>query len=391
MGGEEMQEVRVGLIGVGNNSCALVQGVHHYGSPEGRRSAENNADSIIFNELCGYAIDSLVVSCAFDVDRRKIGRCLNTAIFTEPNCYPRCTNIPLESGVKVSPAPVLDGVPDFLRAAIEVDDDSADDVEESFERCRAVVRDSGTDVLLNFLPSGSVKASEFFAAVAAEAPCAFVNATAVPIANAPAMRQRFEDRGVPVLGDDLESQFGSSLLHRTVLGALAQRGFDVHHSYQVNLGGNTDFRNLTSRAETKRRSKFRALGKNPYGEERIEILPSGGYLRGLEDHKVGYITVEGTGWLGRPVVIDLKLKVNDSSNAAGVVVDLVRLAKGAMDRGMAGAVPLSYYFKDPAGEKLPTAEALAEIHRLNDFWSDPEAVPGEGAGGLARDGKPPSR
>jgi myo-inositol-1-phosphate synthase len=385
-----MPEVRVGLVGVGNNSCALAQGVHYYGTPEGRRSAESHGDSIIFDQLCGYAIDSLVMSCAFDVDRRKIGHDLNGAIFTEPNCYPRCTHLPPESGVTVSPAPALDGVPDFLRGAIEVDDDGDRDIEGSLERCRAVVRDSATDVLLNFLPSGSVEASEFFAAVAAEAPCAFVNATAVPIANASVMCKRFEANGVPVLGDDLESQFGSSLLHRTVLQALAQRGFDLRHSYQVNLGGNTDFRNLTSRAETKRRSKFRALGENSYGEERIEIVPSGGWLRGLEDHKIGYIAVEGLGWLGRSVVIDLKLKVNDSSNAAGVAVDLVRLAKGAMDHGVAGAIPLSYYFKDPVAEKLPTAEALAEVHRLSVAWGDPEAVPREEAAGQARDGTAPS-
>lgn len=364
-----MGEVRVGLVGVGNNSCALVQGAHYYGTPEGRETSSRNGDSIIFDELCGYPIRSIEFACAFDVDQRKIGEDLHTAMFSEPNCYPHCVELPGDAGVPVSQAPVLDGVPDFLRSTISIGKVNGSEADERFDECVSVAREAETDVLLNFLPSGAVKASEFFASVAAQAGCAFVNATAVPIANAKEINAEFERQGVPVLGDDLESQFGSSLLHRTVLGALAQRGFDVHHSYQVNLGGNTDFKNLTSRADTKRRSKFRALGDNPYGEDgQVDILPSGGYLRGLEDHKVGYITVEGTGWLGRPVAIDLKLKVNDSSNAAGVAVDLVRIAKAAMDNGASGAVPLSYYFKDPVAEKLPTLQALGEIQQLDATW-----------------------
>lgn len=361
------RKIRVGLLGVGNNSCAIVQGVAHYATA-GRADAEAHRDGILFPSLCGYPIDAIVFSCAFDVDARKVGTDLHLAIFTEPNCYPRRVDLPAQSGVVVAPAPVLDGVPSFLEEAIEICDASnRHSAEELFDACVAAVAESETDVLLNFLPSGASRAIRFFADVALSAGCAFVNATATPIAHESSLSAKYKSGCVPLLGDDLESQFGSSLLHRTILAALAQRGFDLKHSYQVNFGGNTDFRNLSSRSDDKRRSKLVALGTYSNNGQ-VEILPSGGYLQGLEDHKVGYIAVEGAGWLGLPVTIDLKLKVNDSSNAAGIAVDLIRLAKAAKDNGVGGAVPLSYYFKNPTGKKRSTEAALGEVRRLDDEW-----------------------
>jgi myo-inositol-1-phosphate synthase len=175
----------------------------------------------------------------------------------------------------------------------------------------------------------------------------------------------FEDSKVPLLGDDLESQFGSSLLHRTILEALESRGLEVRHSYQVNLGGNTDFKNLSHRPDAKKRSKMTALNVSGSAAGKIDVLPSGGFIPGLGDNKVGYIVVEGRGWLGTPVTIDLRLKVQDSSNAIGVTIDLIRLARGAMIRGLSGAIPLSYYFKNPVGPKMSTEKAIEAVMRFD--------------------------
>jgi myo-inositol-1-phosphate synthase len=357
--------VRVGLVGVGNNASALVQGVFHYRTAAGAAAVASGRHGLRFPVLCGYAVGEVEFSCAFDVDERKIDLDLGEAIFSEPNRYPVVTG-PMETGVVVSRAPVLDGVPAFLDDLVLVAaghrgrDRNGDD----FDRCIEVVASTETEVLVNFLPSGSNDATDFFARVAAAAGAAYVNCTPTPAVHSDPVADLFLDAGVPLLGDDLESHFGSSLVHRTLLEALEQRGLEITHSYQVNLGGNTDFKNLFHRPGAKRASKRSALS-TVSSADAVEVIPSAGYLSGLGDNKVGYISVEGVGWLGMPVSIDVKLKVQDSSNAAGVVIDLVRLAGAARERGLAGCVPLSYYFKNPAGEKLSTADALAQIERFD--------------------------
>jgi myo-inositol-1-phosphate synthase len=213
---------------------------------------------------------------------------------------------------------------------------------------------------VNFLPSGSDRATGFFAEAAARGGAAFVNCTASPAVHDPRLVELFEKNGQPLLGDDLESQFGSSLLHRTLLSVLRDRGLEILHSYQVNLGGNTDFKNLSARPDAKRRSKLKAISSGR-AADRVDIIPSGGFVRGLGDRKVGYIVIEGRGWLDMPVTIDVKLHVQDSSNASGVTVDVVRLAAAARARGCAGSVDFSYYFKNPPGKKLETSEALRRV------------------------------
>jgi myo-inositol-1-phosphate synthase len=357
--------VRVGLVGVGNNSSALVQGVYHYRSTAGAAAVASGRHGLRFPVLCGRAVGDVEFSCAFDVDERKIDLDLGEAILSEPNRYP-AVNGPIETGVLVSRAPVLDGVPEFLDDLVLVGAGhrGRDRNGEDFERCVDVVAGSETEVLVNFLPSGSNDATDFFGRVAAAAGAAYVNCTPTPAAHSEEVADLFLDAGVPLLGDDLESHFGSSLVHRTLLEALEQRGLEINHSYQVNLGGNTDFKNLFHRPGAKRASKRTALSTTD-SADRVEVVPSAGYLSGLGDNKVGYISVEGLGWLGMPVSIDVKLRVQDSSNAAGVVIDLVRLAGAARDRGLAGCVPFSYYFKNPVGEKLSTPEALAQIEQFD--------------------------
>ncbi len=358
-------KIRVGLVGVGNNASAMVQGVYYYSDADGADAAANGREGIRFPALCGYKISDIEFSSAFDVDARKVGLDLGQAIFSEPNRYPHVlADAPL-TGVVVQGAPVLDGVPIFLAEMVEVAaESSVGQAADLFDTCVRSVRESNTEVLVNFLPSGSDQATEFFARVAAHGGAAYVNCTPSPAAHSPEILKLFEKVRLPLLGDDLESQFGSSLLHRTLLNALQERGLEIVHSYQINLGGNADFKNLSHRSEAKKRSKQKAISTVGLAD-RIDILPSGGFISGLGDNKVGYMVIGGRGWLNMPVTIDLKLKVQDSSNAIGVTVDLVRLARGARDRQLSGYVPLSYYFKNPLGNKLATEQALAVVEQFD--------------------------
>lgn len=354
-------QLRVGIAGVGNNASAIAQGVHYYGTPEGVEAARRGEHGIRFPTLCGYDISDIVFSCAFDVDERKIDLDLGEAIFCAPNCYPTVVSRPLLTGAIVHPAPVLDGVPGFLSEMISVSPSARRaDTEADLELCARLLRETDTHVLVNFLPSGSDQATEFFARAAAAGGAAYVNCTPASAVHSAEIVELFETAGLPILGDDLESQFGSSLIHRTVLEALEQRGLQLLSSYQINLGGNTDFKNLYHRPEAKRASKMKSLNAGLSGGN-VDVIPSAGYLRGLLDHKIGYISVEGRGWLNMPVTVDIKLRVQDSSNAAGVTIDLIRLARGALDRGLRGYAPFPFYFKNPQGEKPPTQDALQMI------------------------------
>lgn len=362
--GNVAHEIRVGIAGIGNNASSLVQGVYWYSQPDGAREASAGSHGILFPRLCGYEVQDIEFSAAFEVDSRKIGRDLGTAIFSSPNCYPRALLTDPKTGVIVQPAPLLDGVPGFLADMITVAPQCAQSDERMFEDCVKTVRESETSVLINFLPAGSDHATLFFAQVAAAAGASYINCTPSPAVHSSEIAHLFEETKLPLLGDDLESQFGSSLLHRTLLGVLETRGLEVVHSYQLNLGGNTDFKNLFHRGDAKKYSKMKAISPIT-AADRVEIVPSGGFVRGLGDSKVGYIVIEGRGWLGMPVTLDLKLKVQDSSNASGVVVDLIRVARGAMERKLSGDLPLSYYFKNPRGTKLGTDEALEAIRRFD--------------------------
>lgn len=360
-----MKKIRVGIVGVGNNASALVQGVYHYTKNVDVEEIQPSYQGILFPKLCGYEIRDIDFSVAFDVDKRKIGKDLGSAIFCPPNNYPRVFDHDLPTGAMVCSAPVLDGVPNCLANMVTVATESNDNTELSnfFESCILELINTNTTVLLNFLPSGSDQATTFFAKVAAAAKVAFVNCTPSPVVHDDSVRQLFEESNVPLLGDDLESHFGSSLIHRTLLTVLEQRGLEVVHSYQVNLGGNTDFLNLSHRSDAKKKSKMKAISLSS-STDRVNILPSGGFLPGLGDRKVGYFVIEGRGWLNMPVTLDVKLQVQDSSNAAGVIIDLIRIAQAGVDRGISGNIPLSYYFKNPLAEKLSTEDALAAVYEF---------------------------
>lgn len=326
-----MEPARVAVAGVGNNVSALLQGAAYY-----RECAKQAADvpGVRRSTIGGLAPFDLDFVAAFDTDPGKIARDLAEAIFIPPNNYPHLDLTLARQGVVVEP-----GI------------SSPAETETEIQRVSRSIRDSGAEVLLYALPTGLGWAATAYASAALHAGVAFVNCTPDPVARDPDLLGRFTSECIPVLGDDLASHLGSSILHRTLLALFVDRGITIDSSYQINLGGNEDFRNLTTHGSVKRESKFNALAAaTGVPLDRVEVIPSGGYVSSLRDNKVAYIQIEGRGWAGTPVSVDVRLRVQDSSNAAGVLVDLVRIAAIARRRGqggfVAGAAPL---FKSPPG------------------------------------------
>jgi myo-inositol-1-phosphate synthase len=296
-------------------------------------------------DLGGYHIGDIEVVSAFDVARSKVGRDVSEAIFARPNNTHRFAE-PAPTGVKVRRGPTLDGLGRYLR----------DEVEESGDRpakVADVLADSGTEVLVSYLPVGSQQATEFYAEQALAAGCAFVNCVPVFIASNPVWAKRFEARGLPIVGDDIKSQVGATIVHRVLTNLFRERGVRLDRTYQLNVGGNTDFQNMLERErlESKKISKTRAVESQldaPLEPGDMHIGPSD-FVPWLTDRKLAYIRMEGTTFGGVPLNLELKLEVWDSPNSAGVVIDAVRCAKLGLDRGLAGPLtgPSSYFMKSP--------------------------------------------
>ncbi|MBS1263482.1 MAG: hypothetical protein MAG715_00664 [Methanonatronarchaeales archaeon] len=327
--------IRVALAGVGNCASSLVQGVEFYGEC-------GDAPGLIHADFGGYGIGDIEFVAAFDVDARKVGRDLSEAVFEEPNCTTRFSDVP-ETGVEVRLAPVMDGVGRSLSTEVRVGGDEPVDVSR-------VLQESGAEVLVNFLPVGSSEATAFYAGASLEAGAAFVNCIPEFIASEPAWASRFEDAGLPVLGDDVKSQFGATMLHRAVVQTMRDRGVRVENTYQLNVGGNTDFKNMLDeeRNRTKRVSKTEAITSLLDDEIGVRIGPSD-YVEFLDDNKQAFMQVEGRKFGETPVSVDMKLSVEDSPNSAGVVAEAIRAAKLGLDRGISGPIESvsAYLFKHP--------------------------------------------
>jgi myo-inositol-1-phosphate synthase len=342
-----MQKIRIGLVGVGNCASALVQGIHYYrGAPDGF--------GLMHREIGGYGPGDVEVACAFDIDGRKVGRDLGEAIFAPPNCttvfFPQ---VP-PTGVRVRMGPVLDGVAEhmhehpadrtFVPAELPAPDRS--------EVVRAL-RESGVEILINYLPVGSEQASRFYAECALEAGVALINSIPVFIASDPAWAQRFAKRGLPVIGDDIKAQVGATISHRALADLFSRRGVRLDRTYQLNTGGNTDFLNMLNRVRlgSKRISKVEAvqaaLGER-LPDDAIHVGPSD-YVAWQKDNKVCFIRMEGRIFGEVPVNLELRLSVEDSPNSAGVAIDAIRCCKLALERGEAGALhgPSAYFCKHP--------------------------------------------
>ncbi len=333
--------VRVAIAGVGNCASSLVQGVRHYrDAPEDRE-----VPGLMHVRLGGYHVGDVAFSAAFDVSAAKVGRDLSEAIAAEPNNTVRFAAVP-PLGVPVHRGPTLDGLGRYLRGVVAESDAPVEDV-------AAVLRRTGTDVLVSYLPVGAEAATRFYAEQALEAGCAFVNCIPVFIASDPGWARRFAERGLPLIGDDIKSQVGATIVHRVLATLFRERGVRLERTYQLNFGGNTDFLNMLERErlEAKKLSKTRAVTSqlgHAMAEGDCHIGPSD-HVPWLADRKFCHIRMEGEAFGGVPLNLEVKLEVWDSPNSAGVVIDAVRCAKLALDRGIGGALegPASYFMKSP--------------------------------------------
>jgi myo-inositol-1-phosphate synthase len=335
------KKLRVGLVGVGNCASSFVQGLTHYAE------ATTNAPppGLMHVDLGGYHVSDIEIAAAFDIHAGKVGRDLSEAIGAAPNNTMRFAQ-PRDLGVTVRRGPSLDGVGKYLAGDIEESDAPVVDVAEELRR-------TGADILVSYLPVGSQAATEFYAEQALAAGCAFVNCIPVFIASNPTWARRFEQRGLPIIGDDIKSQVGATIVHRVLANLFRERGVRIDRTYQLNFGGNTDFKNMLERErlQSKKISKTQAVTSQfdiPLDPDDVHVGPSD-FVPWLTDRKWAHIRLEGTTFGGAPLNLELKLEVWDSPNSAGVVIDAVRCAKLALDRKLAGPLlaPSSYFMKSP--------------------------------------------
>jgi myo-inositol-1-phosphate synthase len=335
------RKVRIGIVGVGNCASSLVQGLSYY------KEARSNepVPGLMNASVGGYHVSDIEVSAAFDVNAAKVGKDVAEALWAAPNNTHRFAEV-TPMGVVVRRGRTLDGVGQYLRDDIEISDEEEANV-------TSVLSQSGTDILVSYLPVGSQKATEWYAERALEAGCGFVNCIPVFIASDPKWRAKFESAGLPLVGDDIKSQVGATIVHRVLANLFRQRGVRLDRTYQLNVGGNSDFKNMLERErlKSKKISKTQAVTSQfdvPIDPDNVHVGPSD-HVPWLTDRKLAYIRLEGTAFGGVPLSAELKLEVWDSPNSAGVVIDAVRCAKLAMDRGMGGALigPSSYFMKSP--------------------------------------------
>jgi len=334
-------KVRVGIVGVGNCASSFVQGLTYYRDARGNEPIPG----LMHAEIGGYHVHDVAISAAFDVSAAKVGRDVNEAILAAPNNTERFADVP-PTEVCVRRGRTLDGLGRYLREEVVESDEPEVDVTAELER-------TGTEVVVSYLPVGSQRATEWYAERAIEAGCAFVNCIPVFIASNRDWRQRFEEARLPLIGDDIKSQVGATIIHRVLANLFRERGVRIDRTYQLNFGGNSDFRNMLERErlESKKISKTQSVTSQldvPIAPDNIHVGPSD-HVPWLTDRKWAYIRLEGTTFGGVPLNVELKLEVWDSPNSAGIVIDAVRCAKLALDRRIGGALvgPSSYFMKSP--------------------------------------------
>ena len=358
-----MPNIRVAIAGVGNCASALLQGIEYY-----RKIAKPSRGAFIpglmNHDLGGYLPGDIEIVAAFDIDSRKVGRPVGEAIFAPPNCTKRFVSDMPPGGPIVRMAPVLDGVAPHMRDYPEdqtflPSDEPSCDVE-------GVLRGSGAEILVNYLPVGSEEASRYYAEICLDAGVSLVNCIPVFIASDPAWSERFRQRGIPIVGDDIKSQLGATIVHRALARLFSERGIQVRRTYQLNTGGNTDFLNMLSRQRlhSKKISKTEAVTSalsHPIAEEDIHIGPSD-YVPWQKDNKLCFLRIEGEGFGGLPIEVELRLSVTDSPNSAGVGIDAIRLCRLGRDMGLSGTLlaPSAYFMKHPPIQ-LSDDEARREI------------------------------
>ncbi len=344
-----MKIIKIAIVGVGNCASALVQGIEYYKNKQAK-----DAIGLMHWDIGGYRPYDMEVVAAFDIDKRKIGQDVAEAIFAPPNCTTVfCQDIP-RTGVTVKMGRVLDGVAEHMN---DLEEKYAFVVSNEPEPEKAEVvqtlRESGAEILVNYLPVGSEEATSFYAECALDAGVAFINCVPVFIASNPLWAEKFSRKNIPIIGDDIKSQFGATISHRTLVDLCKKRGVKIERTYQINTGGNTDFlnmldrRRLNSKKESKTEAVQSAIAKR-LAPENIHVGPSD-YVPWQQDNKVCFIRIEGKLFGDVPMNLELRLSVEDSPNSAGVVIDAIRCCKLALEQNIGGvlAAPSAYFMKHP--------------------------------------------
>lgn len=352
-----MSAIRVAIAGVGNCASSLVQGVEYYKDA----SPDQQMPGLMHVQFGEYHVGDIEFVAAFDVDRAKVGLDLSEAINASENCTIRICDVP-ETGVTVQRGPTLDGLGKYYRATVEESPAQAVDVVQ-------VLKDERVDVLVSYLPVGSEEADKFYAQCAIDANVAFVNALPVFIASDPQWAAKFEEAGVPIVGDDIKSQVGATITHRVLAKLFEDRGVHLDRTMQLNVGGNMDFKNMLERErlESKKVSKTQAVTSNLDQEiaaRDVHIGPSD-YVGWLDDRKWAYVRLEGTAFGDVPLNLEYKLEVWDSPNSAGIIIDALRAAKIAKDRGIGGPVyPAAAYLMKSPPRQMRDEAARAELEQF---------------------------
>jgi myo-inositol-1-phosphate synthase len=346
-----MPDIRVAIIGVGNCASALVQGAHYYKDSK----EDSDVPGLLHVKLGDYHVSDIRFVAAFDVDERKVGKDLSEAIYSPPNNTKVFYKVP-KLDVVVQKGPVLDGIGRYLEPVIKLNNDDPVDV-------ASILRETKADMVLNYLPVGSEQATRWYAEQAIKAGCAFINCMPVFIASSPEWQERFRQANLPVAGDDAMSQIGATILHKSIMKMLAERGVKIDSSYQLNVGGDTDFLNMLERERlvSKKISKTEAVQAMVPHKLPLHIGPSD-YIDFLANKKICYIWIEGRYFGDVPFTIDVKLDVWDAPNSAGVIIDAIRAVKIALDRGVSGPLTSisAYAFKHPP-EHMSYEEAKRRV------------------------------
>ncbi len=349
-----MTPIRTAIVGVGNCASSLVQGIQYYHDA----SPEDTIPGLMHVVFGDYHVRDVQIVAAFDVDDAKVGLDLAEAITASQNCTIHIADVP-PTGVIVQRGVTGDGLGDYYRETITESPAEPVDVAQ-------VLRDADVDVVVSYLPVGSEQADRYYAQAAIDAGCAFINCMPVFIASRPEWADKFRAAGLPIIGDDIKSQFGATISHRDLVRLMEDRGVRIDRTYQLNVGGNMDFKNMLQRdrLESKKISKTNAVTSNMRGKldpRNVHVGPSD-YVPWLDDRKFAFVRVEGTTFGDVPISIEYKLEVWDSPNSAGIVIDAIRAAKIGLDRGISGPLlsPAAYFMKSPP-EQRPDEAARAAV------------------------------
>lgn len=364
-GGDAMKTIKVGIVGIGNCASSLIQGIHYY-----RNKNQEDAIGLMHWDIGGYKPSDIEIVAAIDIDKRKVDKDLSEAMFAKPNCTKTfCKDIP-ETGVKVAMGKVLDGVAPHMKNYPEdqtfVISDKKEAEEEDIVR---LLKESGAEILMNYVPVGSEKAAKFYAECTLKANIALINCMPVFIASTQEFADKFRQKNLPLVGDDVKSQLGATITHRVLTQMFQDRGVKLERTYQLNTGGNTDFLNMLSqeRLKTKRISKTEAVQSvldKPLDPNNIHIGPSD-YVPWQKDNKICFIRMEGKLFGGVPMYMDLRLDVEDSPNSGGCTIDAIRCTKLALERKIGGILTsISAYTMKHPPKQFPDEKAKEMVEEF---------------------------